>query len=721
MYGDWVLIIGVLMFKLFTVLRCAVFLLIVQLVAPIPLFAQQAELQQDLTDSNAELTALINAIVQAKNNDAYSYMAKLEAQLNEENTPEELSKLYKELIFTSLDMSDSDRQIKYSQLGMPLSFELDDIELRVYSQVSHANAISLEGNYIQARQEFSRAKKLAEIRGSDTLVFFVTAIESMLGPETGNYLEGLAKMMQYAVMLPDNRAGNKLRILSYGTLAYNHAGANDLAGMIKYYGLVISVVTKYNFSIDRETILYNFALTLTKIRDFEAAEKTFTALQKVMAQNTNSTNEFFVEYGLANLASERGQYAVSNTHALKAIQELNGPISFVANLNGLLALNYAKLNSPEKAKEYLENEANYFARHPDIQSLNFDHRKLLTEAYILMAEGNPIEGFKLLDKARLMQVDSQFNQFRVSLADIQSSLQTIVAKQEVESKLEQVESAKNQLTIIASVMGTIALLALFIMQRKHTKQLRRSISEAKKANQAKSEFLANMSHELRTPLNAILGFSEMMIHAIFGKLGAKQYHEYVKHIHDSGSHLLDIINDILDLSKIESGKLQLEEEAIDLDDVFLDVRTVLKPRTAEENLSVTSTVDKNVPYLRADRRLLKQILINLLSNGVKFTPSYGNVRLISHLNDAGAIQIEVTDTGIGMTPKELEIALTPFGQAGKTTTRSHEGTGLGLPLVKELIELHGGTMKINTRKHIGTSVIITFPKTRLGADRIEKI
>jgi len=250
-------------------------------------------------------------------------------------------------------------------------------------------------------------------------------------------------------------------------------------------------------------------------------------------------------------------------------------------------------------------------------------------------------------------------------------------------------------------------------RRQHEAELRRSKEDAELANRAKSDFLANMSHELRTPLNAILGFSEVIRDQLFGPTGNPRYAAYARDIHGSGQHLLQIINDLLDISKLEAGKVDLHEAEVSLSPVLESCLRLVRDRANDGGVALRPELPAHFPAIRADERMLKQILINLLSNAVKFTPAGGTVRIGARLTEAGAIAIDVTDTGIGMSPREIEIALTPFGQVDGTLTRKHQGTGLGLPLAKSLIQLHGGELTIGSVKGQGTVVTVTLPPERL--------
>jgi PAS domain S-box-containing protein len=233
------------------------------------------------------------------------------------------------------------------------------------------------------------------------------------------------------------------------------------------------------------------------------------------------------------------------------------------------------------------------------------------------------------------------------------------------------------------------------------------------ANRAKSEFLANMSHELRTPLNAIIGFSEVMVGELFGKLGNPKYQDYVRDIFSSGTHLLEIINDILDLSKIEAGKMELNEELIDPRQTIEKSLHLIKEKAAVNEIALSIDIATDVPQLYADNRKFKQILINLLSNAVKFTPAGGQVIVRAKCETGGWLAVEVSDTGPGIAPDELKHVLDPFVQIDSGLDRKFEGTGLGLPLSRAMVEMHGGTLELQSEEGTGTTVTLRFPPSRL--------
>ena len=251
--------------------------------------------------------------------------------------------------------------------------------------------------------------------------------------------------------------------------------------------------------------------------------------------------------------------------------------------------------------------------------------------------------------------------------------------------------------------------------------LRLAKDEAEAANQAKSGFLATMSHELRTPLNAIIGFSEMMLREVLGSLGNEQYRAYVGDIHASGTHLLEIINDILDLSKAEAGKIELVEDVFDLRDIMRAVTQLTAGRVREAELSQEVDFPSDLPPIRGDERKTKQVLLNLVTNSVKFTPTGGRITVSARFDPEDGLAVTVTDTGIGIPEEDLERVLKPFEQVDSSLSRQHQGTGLGLPLVKAIMEMHGGRLRLRSTLGTGTAVTVVFPPERAILDPVRDL
>ncbi|HEY1706630.1 MAG TPA: MHYT domain-containing protein [Rhizomicrobium sp.] len=238
-----------------------------------------------------------------------------------------------------------------------------------------------------------------------------------------------------------------------------------------------------------------------------------------------------------------------------------------------------------------------------------------------------------------------------------------------------------------------------------------ALETASAANKSKSAFLATMSHELRTPLNAIIGFAELMAAEAFGPLGNDRYKGYNEDIGKAGAHLLSIINEILDLSRLEAGKVELEETEVALPQLLAEASAMMEARAKDNGIALTLVCPPGLPRLKADDRRVKQVVLNLLSNAVKFTPKGGAVALTAALRD-GAVFIAVTDTGIGIAKEDLPKAFESFSQIDNRLSRKFEGSGLGLPLARHLVELHGGRLDLESELHHGTTATVLFPRDR---------
>jgi signal transduction histidine kinase len=270
---------------------------------------------------------------------------------------------------------------------------------------------------------------------------------------------------------------------------------------------------------------------------------------------------------------------------------------------------------------------------------------------------------------------------------------------------------------LAFMVGALTVIAVIAAMRLASAKIRRinenlrlSETQLADASKAKSEFIASMSHELRTPLNAIIGFSEMIRDAMIGPLDAR-YRGYGADIHSAGRHLQNVINDILDLSKIEGGRLELRDEPVSIVDMLESCRRIVGAMAGATGVALSLDVPPSLPLIRCDALRFRQILLNLMSNAVKFTPSGGSATVSAAIEDDFAV-ITVADTGIGMREEDIAIALEPFRQVsngGDAFTRRFAGTGLGLPLAKTLVELHGGTLAIESAPRRGTKVSIRLP------------
>ena len=270
--------------------------------------------------------------------------------------------------------------------------------------------------------------------------------------------------------------------------------------------------------------------------------------------------------------------------------------------------------------------------------------------------------------------------------------------------------------IYLGVGTALSLLQLLVRDTElRASELEVSRAQAEQASQFKTDFLAKMSHELRTPLNAIIGFADVIRMGTFGEVSAR-YQEYAQGIFQSGQHLLAIINDLLDLTKIESGQVELHEAPVDLAGTINAAMAMMRTRATSDGVRLRTELPEQVPHVQADERLIRQMLLNLIANAIKFTPSGGDIAVGILAQADGSIRIFVADNGIGIATENIPRVLEPFVQVDNGIARKYEGTGLGLPLVKSFAELHGGALTIDSGAGLGTTVNIIMPRWRVLAE-----
>jgi len=657
-----------------------------------------------------DLDLLLNSMLDAKSSDSFLRIKNLEQVFDGSSSQAVQCETLKEIIYLSIDSDDVGRLEKYGPVARSLAVTAGDNELKVYGDLAIAALHQKNGQLEEAARKIATVRDFAQSMDDENSLFFVDSLDAIVGMDSGNPLQGLTTLTSSTLTLPDTLRGNWMRILAYSTLGYTYAGLGDVDHITEYYTQALKLSQETGIAFDRSSVLFNIAITLQDARQFEAAEKYFRAIFELAEQNNRSETKFFAYEGLAWLKYEQGDYSSALNWIDQAVNDTNTDPETKAYLYDLAAVSHAELNEPTLAKEYLQKSQQIF----DTLDLDYDPSEMamLTNAYILRAEGKLEDAFTELNKTRRIQLDQQSAEFLESVSHFHDSLDSMTARRRAELALAEANSTNSNLIIVFSVVFILMLIGALIMQNRHNKALIVSRMRAEQANRAKSEFLANMSHELRTPLNAILGFSEIMTHRLFGDLGAKQYDEYATHINESGRLLLDIINDILDLSKVESGKLQLNDEGIDLDCLINDTCSLVENKALASGITLEISLNPGARSMKGDTRLIKQILLNLLSNAVKFTPIGGTINVSSRKLESGELELAVQDDGVGMSEQDLALALTPFGQAGSTLTRTHEGTGLGLPLASTLMQLHDGTLKIESEKGVGTVVKLIFPDSR---------
>ncbi len=638
---------------------------------------------------------------------------KIEASLVDKNNTVDHGWRYFTLLTLLLDTQEKEYKLELAEKLYAIGEKYNRPEFILLSKMSQAYQLSLEGQVEASYNEISHLKNTTDPTLTPIADHFADNLLAVLAPDLGLFTEGLARMTERLTIDAETDIEHLMVLNSYASLSYIYQAINDIQKSLEYYNDGVRYADRFNVPYERETALYGIALSLLTADEHRLSEDAFLLLQKISLRNNNPDGLYFVYYGLANNALSQNLYHQAIELAEKATAQFPDNIYFNLRLYFILAEAYAQIGSLEKAREFLKKTTakEYQTYEFDFEGSTQNNRNYV-HAVILYTEGQYQSAFNLLNTVRKTEKRFSSQSLQNSIRNLSSNIDTIRARQNAEKELKASKDAYLQLIIIGGVIITGIAVFSIRNQRRYAKSLELSSRVAEDANRAKSEFLANMSHELRTPLNAIMGFSDMLKQEIFGPLGSIKYTEYSSHIYESGSHLLSIINDILDLSKIEAGKFSLEESNIDLTQTIEETTHFISTKASEKLVNVSINQDDNIHLLRADARVIKQILLNILSNAVKFTPKGGSISVHTKLHHKEEICITVKDTGIGMSEADLEKALEPFGQAGNTFTRQSQGTGLGLPLVKQLMEKHGGRIEINSKIAIGTEVILHFPAER---------
>ncbi len=577
--------------------------------------------------------------------------------------------------------------------------------------------LALDGKYDAAIKQLESQLEEA-LRQNDNLTA-ITIYDALaaLVPFQGEYYVALQYADQASRRLSKAPYQNRLRLHLYYTLTYIYTELDDLDKAFEFANLSLDIIENSGLYTDLTAIVYNVGVALQSQKNHQMSNRYLTELISFYQDSGQEELSFYPLYGLALNHYRQEQPAETMVYVEKALKYVHVSEDFAASLYQLGAIQAARLGRVDQARDYYTRAHLFFDKYPEYKDSRWNNMNLRVDAEIANAEGRYEEAFKMFNQFHIKDREEAEKSFSSDVLKLRAGLEATMRIEKAEQKLllEKNDLHLQRMTylIMAFLIVLVVIMIAFVVQRRTVIALDQIRRDAEIANRTKTEFLANISHELRTPLNAIIGFSDMMTAKIYGPLGNRYYEQYADMINKSGQHLLNIINEILDMSKIESGKFELHEQECDLIEIAHAAVKLMNGKQNGKNVVIDFAPPETLPDLYADQQIVNQIFFNALSNAVKFNKPDGRVEVsLHHLPENGAIQIKISDTGIGMSEQELAQVMKPFAQVQNSMTRAHEGTGLGLPLMAAFMKLHGGSVDIESEKGVGTTLILTFPPKR---------
>ncbi|WP_281301518.1 HAMP domain-containing sensor histidine kinase [Iodidimonas sp. MBR-14] len=604
----------------------------------------------------------------------------------------------------------------------------DDRQMESLGQIALAYANGMEGGYQAALGALEIYEEEARLKNKPAAALYAGSRMAALYPVVGQMQQALEILETGFVLLDavdDEQLKSFLRLDLLNISGYVMTNLDDVEGAARYYLKALDLADQIEVLIDGETILFNLATTAASLGDTQRAVEIYQRFLSLLEGRERSDSHFYVYYGLAEAYHFMEDYEQSVSWADKAFAALDANAPFSADLAMTQAQNLIALDRLEAAKPYIQQVRDYIAQNPELEGSEFASFLFLLQSQLEEAQGQYEAALTSHIVYTNQRMKALKNMYLGDLSGLRMRLDERVEEEQAKRLAAESSQFQNEqrlklqrLWLSVAVFAALIASILFVYQKRMNKALKQSRARAEAANVAKSNFLAQVSHELKTPLNAIIGFSEMAANEMLGPLGNDRYREHAKSIHQAGHNLLSVINDILDLSYIGSWEKDLDEQRCKAENLIAEALQKVQSQAKAKEIALVMA-DMSSPHqlssieLLIDRHLVCKALLNLLSNAVKFSPPRTEVRITTALLDDGAFRLCIEDEGIGMSERDVERALQPFGQIQNVFTRNHEGAGLGLPLSVAYLDRHDGSLGLQSQLAEGTKACVTLPPDRV--------